>query len=251
MNASEELLSHVRDLADRSYRQNIFTFTGFLTMSEQSDILSARSEFSYVPMKLFGGSDGCERKMLRFGSEEMFGYEEAFPISCITVRPASEKYADDLTHRDYLGALMSLGIERSIIGDIIVRDNTGYIFCESRMSQFLCESITSIKHTGVSCTYSDSCPQEVGPRFETEELNVSSERCDAVIAALYRLSRSRAAALFAGKCVFIDGRQCENSSTQLKDGAVVSVRGFGKFVYDGEMYETRKGRLRISVRRYI
>ena len=80
------------------------------------------------------GTEGCERQMLRFGSEETLGYEEAFPISCVVIRPSAPKFAEELTHRDFLGALMNLGIERDVLGDIIVRDAVGYVFCEDAMA---------------------------------------------------------------------------------------------------------------------
>lgn len=75
-----------------------------------------------------GGVDGCERQILRFGDEESLGYDAGFPICCIEIKPLIEKFADALTHRDYLGALMHLGIERSTLGDIMIRDKTAYLF---------------------------------------------------------------------------------------------------------------------------
>lgn len=251
MNAQNELISHVKDLADRCFTHSHYTFTDFLSQGEQSDILQFERELQYVPFSFFGGAEGCERRMLRFGSEEMLGYSEAFPVKCLKVSPLMEKFSDELTHRDFLGALMNLQVERSVIGDIVVRGRTAYIFCEEKMADFLCEELTRVKHTSVKCELCEDTPDEVKPQYADIELNLPSGRCDAVIAGLFKLSRSKSQELFKNGSIFINGRLCENSSAMLKEGAVVSVRGFGKFIYDGELGETRKGRLRVSVRKYI
>ena len=77
---------------------------------------------------LFGGAAGAERVMIRFGDEESLGYEQPFPIAIIKAEPVSPKFAEKLTHRDFLGAILNLGIERSTVGDIIVRESTAYFF---------------------------------------------------------------------------------------------------------------------------
>lgn len=251
MESNAALLSHVKDLADRCYKNNHYTYTDFLSQGEQSEILKIEKELNFLPHRFFGGNEGCERQMLRFGSEEMLGYDEEFPIRCLKVSPLSEKYSDELTHRDFLGALMNLGIERAVIGDIIVREHTGYIFFEEGMSEFLCENLNKVKHTNVRCEVCESCPEEARPKFSNEELNIPSGRADAVVAEVFRLSRSRSQELFKNGNIFINGKQCENSSAILREGTTVSVRGYGKFIYDGMLAETRKGRLRVAVRRYV
>ncbi len=181
----------------------------------------------------------------------MLGYEEEFPIRCLIIRPSAQKFADALTHRDFLGALMNLGIERDILGDIIVRDNVGYVFCERAMAVFLKEHLSQVKHTAVFCEIVKECPAEANPEFLAQEFTVSSERCDAVVAKAYQLSRSESVLLFSSKRVFVNGRQYENNSGSLKPGDVVSVRGYGKFVFDGVQCETKKGRNRVRIRRYV
>ena len=245
------MIEHIKDLAERCYRQNIYTFSGFLTMAEQAEILAAERELSFVPFEFFGGTDGCERQMVRFGSEETLGYAEEFPINCIVVSPLIRKFADGLSHRDFLGALMNLGINRDVLGDIIVKDNCGYIFCEGKMSDYIKENLTQIKHTSVKCEIAGKCPENARPQFEGMELVTASERCDAIISKLFNLSRSQSIELFRGKCIFVDGRLMENNSALLKNGAVVSVRGYGKFIFDGMTAGTRKGKIRVTVRKYI
>ncbi len=251
MKEEDELKRRILDLANRCYQQNQYTFSGFLNAGEQAAVFEMEREISFVPWTLFGGGEDCERRMLRFGSEEMLGYEEPFPISCLVASPLVKKFADELSHRDFLGALMNLGIERDVLGDIIVRDNVGYVFCENGMAQYLKGQLDKVKHTSISCVVTKECPAAAAPEFADGEFVVSSNRCDAVVARVYKLSRSQAIELFRAKKIFVNGRQYENNSGILKAGDVVSVRGFGKFIFSGFLTETKKGRIRIGVKKYV
>ena len=251
MREEQALKRRFLDMANRCYQSNIYTFSGFLSEGDQAVLYAMEGEISFVPWALSGGGESCGRKILRFGSPEMLGYEEEFPIRCLILRPGAPKFADTLTHRDFLGALMNLGIERDVLGDIIVRDNIGYVFCESAMAVFLKEHLSRIKHTAVLCEITTECPAGANPELSAQELNVSSERCDVVVAKAYQLSRSQSILLFSSKRIFVNGRQCENNSGCLKSGDVISVRGYGKFIYDGVLCETKKGRVRVRIRRYV
>ena len=251
MKENEELKRRVLDLANRCYQQNIYTFSGFLNAAEVSDVYSMERELDFIPWKLFGGTEGCERQMLRFGSEETLGYEEEFPISCVVIRPSAPKFAEDLSHRDFLGALMNLGIERDVLGDIIVRDSVGYVFCEDAMAVYLADNITQVRHTVMTTEVTKECPGQAAPQFLEEEFVVSSNRCDAIIAKAYKLSRTRSTELFHAGKIFVNGRQYDRNSGILKSGDIVSVRGFGKFVFRGFLQETKKGRIRVGIARYV
>lgn len=246
----QQLKNRFRDLADKSFSQGIYTFTGFLGLSEQSVFRQMEHELSYVGYVLFGGAQETDRKVVRFGSAEEFGYEVEFPIVCIHIRPLMAKFADVLSHRDFLGALMNLGIERSALGDIRVGDREAYLFCLETMAGFICENLTQVKHTHVKCMP----VKEAGevPEEEPEHVTVqaASMRADAVLAKVYNKSREACLELFRAQKVYVDGRLCENNSHRLKAGETVNVRGFGKFKVLGEPRETRKGRLSVEVSVY-
>ena len=106
------------DLAERSYARDLFTFTGFLGLGEQDAFWQEEPKLKYAGYTLYGGCENADRVMVRFGNAEKFGYDVPFPIVCIHIRPLASKFADELTHRDFLGALMNLGIDRSTLGDI-------------------------------------------------------------------------------------------------------------------------------------
>lgn len=242
-----QLGKRLTELAEKSGRQSIYTYTGFLGMAELNVFYRMERELSYAHPMLSGGSEQAERLVLRFGNPEDTGYEEEFPIALIKIEPLQQKYADALGHRDFLGALMNLGIERNTLGDIFLKDNCGYLFCLDPIADFIIEELRKVKHTDVKCSIA-KFPEALGKQEKVRRnLTVSSERADAVIAAVYHLSRTQSLELFRTKKVFINGKICENNSCFLKREDAVSVRGKGRFYYDGTDRETKKGKLSVGI----
>lgn len=265
----QQFKNRLKDLADKSYKQNIYTFTGFLGLPEQDIFWQMEREIRHVGYTFCGGiateegtlgeeadmiaesgvvKAGRDRKVLRFGNPSDLGYEEEFPIVCVHISPLLAKFADKLSHRDFLGSLMNLGIDRSTLGDIVVGEKECYLYCLDSIADYICENLTKIKHTNVKCERVKD-GKEIPQEEPTEEkILVSSERLDGVIAKVYQMSRSDALEYFRGKRVFVNGRLCENNSRTLKNGDVVNVRGYGKFIYVGVDYETKKGKLNVAVK---
>lgn len=248
--AIQQLKNRFRDLAERSYSQGVFTFTGFLGLSEQEIFWQQERELNHAGYALEGGCQGADRVMIRFGSEDQLGYQVPFPIVCIHISPLMQKFADDLSHRDFLGALMNLGIDRSTLGDIKVGDREAYLFCLDTVSDFICENLMQVRHTHVRCSVTEdytAIPQE-----EPEMINiqVQSLRVDAVLSKVYNMSREKSLELFRTGKVYVNGRLCENNSRLLKPGETVNARGFGKFLLAGEPRETKKGRLAMEAAVY-
>ena len=247
----ELLKKRLAELAEKSYRNNQYVFTNFLNMSEMNAFYEMRKEISYIPFTAFGGTDACERLMIRFGSEELFGYEEPFPISCIKAEPLIEKFADNFSHRDFLGAIMNLGIEREVVGDIAIKGKTAYIFCTEKIAPYIVENLVQVKHTSMRTEILEYAPDILKPALEKREVTAASERIDGVLGKLCNLSRSQSILAFREKKVYVNGRQCENNSYQLKAGDVSTCRGFGKFVYEGVKYQTKKGKLCVEISAYV
>lgn len=245
-----QLKNRLHDLAEKSFQQGIFTFTGFLGLSEQEVFWREESSLSYAGYCLAGGYEGADRAMLRFGDAGELGYDVPFPIVCVHIQPLAQKFADELSHRDFLGALMNLGIERSTIGDIKAGEKQAYLFCQDSIAAFICENLSQVKHTHVKC----AIVEDMGslPREEplTVNIQVQSLRVDGVLAKVYSLSREKSLELFRAGKVYVNGRICENNSRQLEIGETVNARGYGKFVLTGEPRETRKGKLAVEAAVY-
>lgn len=250
MEATELLKKRFRELADKSYNSGIYLFTDFLGLADQALFAEIKQSISHVPYTAFGGESGCERVMIRFGDEESLGYTESFPIVCIKAEPVSQKFADKLTHRDFLGALLNLGIERSTLGDIAIADNVGYIFAKEDIAPFIVSELKRVKHTDVKLSITENIP--TGKLFQTERRKIQAvgERIDAVIAKVFSISRSECSALFSKRLVYVCGRLCENTSYTPKREEVISVRGYGRFIYHGYETTSKKGKLNIEVELY-
>lgn len=246
---SEDILftKRLKELADRAYQNSEYFFTGFLSAPELDLYYNMERELSFVPITIFGGTADCERVMLRFGSEELCGYQEAFPIQCIEIMPLVEKFGEELGHRDYLGALMNLGIERSTLGDIIIEGKHAFLFCTEKMAPYIIQNLDTIRHTNVKCQLAKTIPKSTIIRMEHKTVQVNTVRIDSIIAKIYNLSRSESVELFRAKRIFVNGRLNENNGGQLKPGDKVSVRGFGRFQFVKIVGETRKGKLNVSI----
>lgn len=242
--------ARMKELAQASFSQNRYTFSHFLSVAELTELYDMAPLLEYVDYDTFGGNPCCERQMVRFGSERMFGYEEPFPIAVLRIEPLMSKFAEELGHRDYLGALMNLGIERDVMGDILIRDKSAYVFCMDNIAGYIQENLERIRHTNVKVSLAEGEIDALSPRLKEMEILVSSPRFDAVIAAACKLSRSAALQLFRDKKVVLQGRICENNSMILKEEDIFSVRGYGKFVYKGCGNQTRKGRIYVRLEQY-
>lgn len=237
------LIKRFKELENRSYNRGVYEYSDFLNIYEQ-DLLFRNINTSF---SLFGGYENAERQIAVFGNEEDFGYSPSYPIVCILVSPLMQKFADDLTHRDFLGSVLGLGIKRETIGDIIIKNNTGYIFCLNTIADFITENLKKVRHTSVKCEKVTETPEEVNLESTEKFIIVASERLDVIIAEIYNLSRSESNNLFLAKKVFVNGKLTENNSHKIKTGDIVSVRGFGRFNWLGTSGETKKGRLKATV----
>ncbi len=251
MNKDEQIvLKRVRDLAYQADTRGYTTYTDFLNMNEQSIFLTNLKELPPVHYQMWGGYEDAERKMIAFfTSDEILANE--YDIKMLEIKPANAKFADSLSHRDYLGALMNMGIERCRLGDILIKDNCGYVFTDSIIGSYIESSLTKIKHTTVTCSLKEIEEIDVTPEFREIRTTIASARLDAAIAAVFKTSRSSITGLISGGKVFVNSKLIESNSYTLKDDDIVSVRGHGKFIFKGINNQTKKGRLSATFLKYI
>ena len=158
-----------------------------------------------------------------------------------------------LTHRDYLGALLALGIERHVLGDVCVLDeSSALLVCDADIAAYLCAELTRVGKDGVKI---ERLPWgtrvELPERYKNVTDTVASARFDCVAAALCGLSREKAQMLIrAGECT-VDYEPCDKCDKIIEPPCVISLRGHGKFRVDDLGTQTKKGRLRLLARKYI
>lgn len=235
------LKKRFRELYNRSQNRGIYIYSDFLNAYEQS-LLDEEIRFGYT---LNGGYDDAERKLACFGNENDIGYEPSPPLKIICISPLSEKFADDLTHRDFLGSLMGLGIKRETLGDILISKNKGYLICLDTIAQYITDNLFKVRHTSVCCELCEKIPLEDLPQPKEKIVIVSSLRLDGIISAVYNLSRSKSSALIDGEKVFINGKLAKSNSINIENGSMISVRGYGRFRYTQVLGTTKKDRIRL------
>ena len=242
--AERQLLKRAVELADRSLDRDIPCFTEFLTLAEQDSLQRTfAAERPWVNFTFDGGYPEAERRVACFGADSA-------PLIWLEIAPTAPKFAETLAHRDFLGALMSLGMRRETMGDILITDNRAYLAALETAAEFISAQLESVRHTPVKVSRIDKPPVEAAPRPEPSSVVVSSPRLDALIAAVWKLSRSDAQSAVERRAVFINGRCIEDSDHTPAVNDIVSVRGLGRFVFLGIERETRKGRLRVDVGLY-
>lgn len=247
---NELFKNRMKDLAGIAYRNSCFTFSDFLGADEVSLFHEISREFNDVGFTLYGGYEDAERVIVRFGKEEELGYVVDFPLVAIHVTPLLKKFSDKLTHRDFLGAILNLGITRDKLGDIIVNENEGYVFADEKIAPFIMDNLTKIKHTCVKSNISDIKEIIYAPDIEDKMEIVASLRYDCLISAVHNMSRSKVVELFRAKKIYVNSRLCENNSAIAKNGDKINVRGMGKFIFDHEERTTKSGKLLVNIKVY-
>lgn len=244
------LLNRLLDLARRAYMSGRPVYSDFLNLNEQDIFLSNKSKLPPVNYSLFGGHNFSERKIIIFEPTDYYGVADT-PIVAIKCEAVNTKFSDVLNHRDYLGALMHLGINRNVVGDILFDGNRAYILCLDSICDYILENLSKVKHTIIS-TQKISTDGLINIKPELKEITgfISSNRIDAIISVAHNVSRSQAAEYISQGKVFVNSKLIISNSYALKDKDIVSVRGIGRFVFNNIITTTKKNRLMISVSKY-
>lgn len=255
----EDLLLRKRliELSNVSYRKSMITFSDFLNLNELN-ILHTTSKNEFATKYLtFGGYAYSERQMAAFLPDAFSLYmerneiETSFPICILKITSVHTKYAEELSHRDYLGALLNLGIERSKLGDILVQDNTAYVFVNRVLADYIVDSLVKVKHTIVISMIVETADFSYTPKYEVVKGTLASVRLDSLLTLAYNSSRSRSTGLIESAKVYVNGKLITSNGYHVKNEDIISVRGFGRFQFCGIISETKKGRYYVELKKYV
>ena len=170
----------------------------------------------------------------------------------LEVIPANLRYSEALTHRDYLGTLMSLGIDRSKTGDILTDDEGAYVFVMSDIAEYVERNVNKIANAGVNTKIVDMADFIAPKPKTTEKMCVcASLRLDAVVAATLNISRGNTEKLISSGYVKLNHREVLDRSKQVGEGDLLSIRNYGRFILKDIGNNTRKGRLHITVEKFV
>ena len=248
MNEQELCKKRLIDLSKQANRKGIVLFSDFLNLNEQN-IYQQNLKFYETKTESFGGVDFAERQIIAFIPDALY-YEWEYPIVALKITPSYPKFAEKLCHRDILGAFMHLGIDRGKVGDIYVGEDVYYIICEDSIADFFIEQVDKIRHTVVKLSYVPLDELKSVQKMKDMDGIVTSNRLDSILACVFKLSRSQALDLLRAEKVFVNGKSVQNPSYTVKEEEIVSLRGYGRFVFAGEAGTTGKGRVKIRYKLY-
>jgi RNA-binding protein YlmH len=233
------LLAHMDDLAARAVKAGA-AYSDFLTASEAEEIRRYFSRRNDVVLTFDGGFADAERTIAIFTNAEWGGYKREEVLSALLLRYRKQ---DHIAHRDVLGAVLALGIERAAVGDIFV-GNPSYVVCLQHMAGFIRDNLEQVGRVGLTV---DKMPLSALPEL-THHLaektgTVASLRFDAVTAVMFHLSRGEAAEHIRQGNALLSHRACEEPSKEVSAGDIISVRGLGRAKLLEIGGQSRKGRV--------
>lgn len=244
------LLAKVWDKINAGMRREIIASTCFLSPRE---LEMTRFLFGSQPgLTAFGGYEDAERKMLIYLPEyldETYLQSEDSPLVCLR---ATFYEGDSPSHRDFLGALIGAGVAREAIGDICVGKGSCDFFVTEEIAPYVLQSFLGAGRTKVRMERISLDKVSVPPP-QTKEIRdtLASLRLDSVIASGFRIGRSLAAQYVTAGKAAIDGLPCEKPDKAVAEGAKISVRGLGKIRLRTVGGQTKKGRISVTIDRYI
>lgn len=250
MNSEEKLLvAKINDLFRLCDKYQTPQFSDFLNEAECEIIKKNIGDSLGYNCCFFGGYENAQRAIFAIFCEWQEIDIKKIPIKVIEV---TKKYDKELSHRDYLGTVLSTGIKREQVGDILVTDDGAYIFINSDLADYVSANLTKISNTGVRNRICDISEIKVPkPEFEIINTVCASKRIDAIIGGMLKISRKDSSNLILGEKVSVNHTVIKNISFNLKEEDIISVRGYGRFVYLGENGKTRSDRLHIKIKKYI
>ena len=239
------------DLSRQCEDRNVPTHSYFLTVEEQRLAAQCLPNVAGIRMISDGVFCDAERKVLFF----LPSYLEEPPedeLICLELAPRAPKFAEPLGHRDFLGALMGLGIRREMLGDLMVTENKAQLVALPSVKALIERELTEVRHTRIEVLEIPREALSAVRRTEVRSVNAASLRADVLVAAVWNLSRTRAKEAFSTGKVLRNGTELSNPVEVLRAGDVMSLRGKGKFrLCDAEPRSTRSGRLYVDIAYFV
>ncbi len=244
---TELIIPRIRDAIRLCDTSSMPKFVGFLTASEAAIAAEFVSKLG-CNAELFGGYDGAERVYFGIFPDWCEDKDAFFPIATVTF---SYRRQDKLTHRDFLGALMALGIERQTVGDILIEEGRAIAFLSRDIVKCVLSGITKVASVGVSLSEGFQYPLPGASSMKEITDTVASTRLDCIVAALLKCSRGQAATFIEDGLVAVNSVCVEKTVKAVRNGDKITVRGKGKFVIDSVEDRTRKDRIILKAKKYM
>lgn len=200
-----------------------------------------------VVFKLKGINNSCEKQMVAVCPPDFQEELLDFPVKYFKITSGSK--FKELEHKHFLGTIMSLGVKREMLGDLIVREGVCYGIINEELFEFLKENLTTVGKTPI--TILEVFPEEV-PESEFQEIveSVASMRLDVIISAIGNFSRNSGIEVLEAGDVQLNYNIEKDKSKIVKEGDIISIRKKGKFIIDSILGESKKGKTRILIKKF-
>lgn len=227
-------------------------FTDFMDRAKCARFAERLRGIRELNVTLFGGMEDCERQMMGFSLAEEVLSSEEFPIKIIKIRRKSKKFGQvDLSHRDYLGSILGLGIDRGKVGDILVEEDSAVCFVAEEISPYITVVLEQVSKTAVVAEETEGVDVVPRRQTETKRLTVASMRLDAVAGEAFHLARGKVQTLIGAEKATVNWNIVTNTSHLLQEGDMVSLRGFGRFRIKSIGGKTKKDRTGLEIEKYV
>lgn len=243
----KRLLSRVDELLQKA-SQGRTLCSDFLDIRQQELAQAVMDNEASIGWCFEGGYPDAERKRLLIYPD--WEDEAQAGIACLKIKPQAIGPVD-LGHRDYLGALLNLGISRTKLGDIVLQNEAAFVFVEPNLSDYICQQLSRVKHSSVTLEIIPPGDFVFQPtRLDLLKVTLASLRLDAAVAAAFNVSRAQAVDLIEGQHVKINQLQFDKCAARVEPGDLISVRGRGRFRIEAIGGQSRKGRYQVEICRY-
>ena len=216
----QQLEKRLSELSNLAYNRDIITYSDFLNLNELNILHSMPKDRLSTKFMTFGGYRLAERQMAAFLPDALSLRGETFdpelkeeipcPFQILRISPLHAKYAEKLTHRDYLGTILGLGIERAKLGDILVTGKEAIVFVHAKLKDFLMEELTRVRHTQVFVEEISKEEFSYEPKYEEIQGTVASVRLDSLLSLAFSSSRTKLSGLIEGGKVFVKRKADHN-----------------------------------------
>lgn len=234
-------------LAVKTFEPQFSDFMDPFKMAQLSEICRGEHNFGLNPM-IWGGCEGTERCIMGFFPDFTEPDPELFPISCIKMS-YNGKFSRQLTHRDYLGSVLGLGISREKTGDIFIEDDCAYMFMDKDVASFVVSSLERVGHTKVKTDFAKDYKRSAEEGTE-KRFTVASLRLDAVLSGAFNISRGRIAELIKGEKAFVNWQSITSAAHTVSQGDMLTLRGTGRVMIKEICGITKKDRVALVAEIY-
>lgn len=236
------------NICAKRHRNTFSDFLDPIKVEKYCNILKNERDIEY---KVFGGYEDSERKMIGFYNSYCEIQPSDFPIRILNIK-VKDKFCKPLNHRNYLGSLIGIGIERDKIGDIIVLENGAISFVHENIADYLLINLLKVSNVKVENSLIDIDNLILPPKkYKPLKSTVASLRIDAILSTTFNISRAKASEFINSERVNVNSSIVKNISFNIKQGDIFTLRGYGKAKLVEINGRTRKDRISILIYIYI